>query len=130
MRIFSVLLILSTLGTPLSLRAQAVDGATHLVAALNSRCAAEVPSLFSSPDFAAILQEHPMDNHKICACATTMMLSDKVMRDYLNAEQQTLMQRLGSAQFRAYASLRFTGAMFTCSAPEIDALLAKSVLPP
>ena len=129
MRIISVLLTFSVLCAPLSLRAETVDGATHFAAALGSRCTTDVSSIFSSSDFAAILQEYPVDKNKICACAETMVLSDKKMSDYLNTEQQTLTQRLKSPLFRAYAGLRFTGAMFACSGPEIDASLEKSVLP-
>ena len=129
MRSFSVLLFTFIFYVPLGIRAEVVDGSAQLSAVLNSSCTAEVPSIINSPDFTAILQEHPVDTDKICACAMTIVLGDKKLRDYLNTEQQTLMQRLVSAQFLAYASLRISGAIFTCIAPEIDVSLSKSVLP-
>jgi len=100
-----------------------------MAAALTSTCFNEAPSLINRSDFTAILREHPVDTNKICVCAVAVVVSDKKIREYLNAERQTLMQRLESAQFRAYAGLRFTGAMFACIAPEFDASLAKSELP-
>ena len=107
--------------------AQPTDGAKELANILLSRCMTGVPALLNRPDFTPILNTAPIDTDKICRCTEARFLADIRLREYLNADEQVVIPRLKDEQVKAYSTLRFTSAMFSCMVPEIDQSLEKSI---
>ena len=111
-----------------SIRAQPIDGASALANTLKSICNTGAQPLINRPEFALILKTAPVNSEKICTCTEAAFLKDTRLQEFLNAESEVVVERLKSERLRAYAAMRFSSAMLSCIAPELDASLAKSEL--
>ncbi|CAN5462926.1 hypothetical protein BH10PSE17_BH10PSE17_27520 [soil metagenome] len=96
---------------------------------IQEQCMPNATQLTARKELEPVFGATPVDNKKVCDCATAAFMSDPRLAQIFNGDDAALAPKLRSEPLISYMSVRLTASVFKCIGPELESSLAPVKLP-